>query len=245
MPESKTYLPNGLKVGTALEVDTEEMSIGENAELTIGHDGTDATIKTDNVAASDLHVITGDGKTVVLDNAIYGELPPVPVVGAKLGATAPTLATFVSDVEQYTFDNTNDYIIGATEITHKYKEGTDLSPHVHWATNGLEGVDKTVKWQLNYTISNADGTAPFESSFGAQVALSEETIIPDSTADRSHIITGLGTIDGTLLKIGAYIVWRFERIASSGTEPAADPFALAVGFHHVIDTVGSRGLFTK
>ena len=305
MPDSPTYLPNGLRVGSSLEVDTDapaelqgglivstslvvntdapaqindglivgtslevnttapaaindglivdtsmavdagEMSIGENAELTIGHDGTDGFIKTDNVAPSDFHIATGALKTMVLDEAIYGELPPVPVVGAKLGSTAPTLATFVDDIEQYTFDNSNDFIIGATELTHRYKEGTDLFPHVHWATNGVDGTDRTVKWQMKYTISNGDGSAPFVSSFGSQVAISEEVIIPATTADRAHILTGLGTIDGTGLKIGAYVLWRLERIASTGDEPSSDPFGLNVGFHHIMDTIGSRQPFIK
>ena len=36
----------------------------------------------------------------------YDDLPPVPVIGARLGATAPTLRTFTGDIEQYTFDAT-------------------------------------------------------------------------------------------------------------------------------------------
>ena len=78
----------------------------------------------------------------------YDDLPPVPITSARLGATAPTLTTFIGNIEQYTFDNTNDYVIGATELTHSYKEGTDISAHLHWATNGLDITDRTVKWRL-------------------------------------------------------------------------------------------------
>ena len=244
----KTNLGDGLIVGTHMEVDTDEMSIGDNAELTIGHDGTDATIKTDNVAPSDLIIETGTGKTAVFSDA-YDDLPPNPIIGAKLGATAPTLRTFIGDIEQFTFDASNDYVIGATEITHKYKEGTDLSAHVHWATNGQDIDERTVKWQLSYSIANSVYTVPPERQFGAvfdtQVVISEEIAVPATILDRTHVISTIGTIPGTILKIGAYVVWRFERIASSGTEPTSDPFALAVGFHSAIDTVGSRTIFIK
>lgn len=177
------------------------------------------------------------------DSTTFDDLPPVPITAARLGATAPTLATFVGNIQQYTFDNTNDYVIGATEITHKYKEGTDLDIHVHWATNGTDGTDRTVKWQVEYQVANIDTS--FTYAYSGSTTVSGEVTIPASTADRSTHILDAGTIDGTNLKIGAYIVWRFERIASSGTEPTADPFALAVGFHMNQDTTGSRQEYTK
>jgi hypothetical protein len=164
---------------------------------------------------------------------------------SRVGANAPTLTAFKNNVSQYTFDATNDEVFGASEVTHRYKEGSDIEAHIHWATNGLEGADKYVKWELEYTIANADGAAPFTSAFGTTVVLSKETVIPANTPDRSHIITDLGNISGTGIKIGTYICWRLRRIAASSTAPAADPFGLAVGFHVQMDTVGSRQKYIK
>ena len=172
----------------------------------------------------------------------FDDLPPTPIIGAKLGATAPTLATFISDVEQYTFDATNDYVIGATELIHGWKEGTTIYPHIHWATNGSEGTAKGVKWQLKYTIADYMG------NFSAQATLTVDIPIPAGTADRKHFISGFTpTIAGTNYHIGTYILWRLERVATAeaGGEPAADPFALALGIHVECDTTGSRALFTK
>ena len=243
--DAPAEINDGLIVDTSMAVDADDMSIGENAELTIGHDGTDGLIKTDNVAASDLHLATGAAKTLVLDTAIWDELPPTPVVSAKLGATAPTLATFVDDIEQYTFDNSNDYIIGTTEVVHGYKEGTDIYPHVHWATNGTDGTDRAVKWQLKYTISNPKGVAPFDSLYPSQAAISAEIVIPASTGDRADIVSELGVISGAGIVINALIAWRFERIAASGDDPSNDPFALQVGMHAQFDTIASREKFVK
>jgi len=181
----------------------------------------------------------------VIYRVVYVELPPTPVTAAKLGSTAPTLATFIDNVEQYTFDAANDYIIGATEVTHGYKEGTDIHPHIHWATNGLEEANKGVKWQLEYTISNYDDTTPFAEAFGATATLVIDTVITASTPDRSHIFSSFPDITGTGVKIGAYILWKLSRVASATAAPVADPFGLAVGFHVQSDTIGSRAELTK
>lgn len=177
--------------------------------------------------------------------ANYDELPPVPVTSAKLWATAPTLTTFKWNVEQYTFDNTNDYVIWATEITHSYKEWTDLEIHIHWATNWTDADDRTVKWQLEYTVSNWDVTSPFTESFPNTTIVNAETTIPGSTADRAHILTSLWLITWTGLRVWAYITWRMERIASSWTEPTSNPFWLALWIHAKQNTLGSRQLYIK
>jgi len=201
--------------------------------LSRGANGTDAV---------DMNVDCGTDKTIELQESVWDDLPPSPIIGARLGSTAPTLATFVTDIQQYTFDATNDFVIGATEITHKWKEGTIIKPHMHWATNGLELTAKGVQWQLKYTIGD------YTEAFGAQVTTVIDETIPASTADRTHFTSVFGsTIDGTNIKIGAYICWRLERVATAHAngEPAVDPFGLAVGFHAEQDTIGSRQEFIK
>lgn len=169
----------------------------------------------------------------------YDDLPPVPVVAARLGSSAPTLRTFVGNIQQYTFDATNDFIIGATEITHGYEEASDILAHIHWATRGTDGTDRAVKWQLEYTISDID------SDFDSSVLISAEEVIPADTDDRTHFVTDIGTITGTGIAIGTYICWRFNRIAADGTAPSNDPFGLAVGFHVKQNSLGSRQVYIK
>lgn len=171
----------------------------------------------------------------------YDDLPPTAVIAARGGVTAPTLATFVSDIEQFTFDATNDFIIGAAELVPGYKEGSDLSVHVHWCTNGSEVGDTNVNFQMKYSVLIPNSAA------GAQQTISSGNItITGGTADRYYRVSNIGTISGTGLVIGSYITFRFERIAAtSGSAPAADPFVIAVGFHALMDSNGSTGLFTK
>jgi hypothetical protein len=172
----------------------------------------------------------------------WDDLPPVPIIGARLGATAPTLTTFISDIQQYTFDASDDFVIGATEITHGWKEGTVIYPHIHWATNGLEATAKGVQWQLKYCIGDS------AEAFSSQVTCVIDATIPANTTDRTHYVSNFApTINGANYRIGAYIVWRLARIATTHAngEPAANPFALAVGFHVEQDTLESSQISTK
>ena len=176
------------------------------------------------------------------DATVWDDLPPSPIINARLGSTAPTLATFVTDIEQYTFDATNDYVIGATEITHEWQEGTTIYPHIHWATNGSEVGAHGVQWQLKWSIG--DDTEAFSSQTTSVI----DVEIPAATADRTHFISNFApTVTGTNHKIGAYICWRLARIATAngGGEPSSNPFALAIGFHAQHDTVGSRTVSSK
>lgn len=172
----------------------------------------------------------------------WDDLPPVPVIGARLGASAPTLATFVSDIQQFTFDATNDFIIGASEIVHGYEQGTDIEAHVHWATNGSEVGDTTVRFQMKYSVLHIGSAA------SAQATLNTgDLTIAGGTADRTLYVNAFTSlITGTSITIGDYIVFRFERIAAvAGDAPAADPFVIAVGFHARHDSTGSQTRYIK
>ena len=169
----------------------------------------------------------------------WNDLPPVPITAAHPGVNAPTLTTFKSDIEQFTFNATNNLIVGASEVEHTYEAGTDIEIHVHWTTNGSEGSDKYVKFQVKYSVCVVGAAA------GAQQTASAEIKIPAGTADRTHFVSTLGMISGTGIALGTYIVFRFERVAAVGAAPAADPFVLAVGFHARMDGSGSLTEYVK
>ena len=169
----------------------------------------------------------------------YDDLPPQQIITSRIPAVNnPTLATFRSNIQQYTFA-VNDYVSNNMEILHWVKEGSILNVHIHWATNGLEAVAKYVKWELEYTIAN--GMEQFPNS----TIISFESSIPANTPDRTHFITSIGTINIPALKIGAVICYNIKRIASAGTVPTTNPFALQVSAHCLKDTLGSRELIVK
>lgn len=170
----------------------------------------------------------------------YNDLPPIPLLNQRTGgANQPSLTAFQGNIYQLTFA-VNAYVYGNYEILHEYAEGTNLEPHVHFATNGTDTTDRTVKYELEYSIANG------HEAFQAATIISAETVIPANTPDRTHFIAfDFPAIVGTGLKIGAYITYRFRRIASTGTEPTGSPFALTLGFHVLQDTLGSGNVGTK
>lgn len=208
------------------------------------------TAKFGNVAGGNYLEVEADGTLKFNGNATtYNDLPPIPLLVQRVGgANNPTLAAFVGNVYAYTFA-VGDYVFGMQEILHEYKQASDIECHVHWATNGSEVTDKYVKWELEYSIANLNTSEPYSttaSTFAASTVLSTEVKIPANTATKTHIYTDIGTnISGTNIRFGSIIAYRFRRIASSGTAPAADPFALSIGFHIEQDTMGSRTELTK
>jgi len=178
------------------------------------------------------------------DATVWNDLPPNPIIRSRLAAANnPTLSPFVGNIEQYTFD-VNDYIYDNFEVTHEYKEGSDLLLHAHWATNGLDTTDRYVKWEFEYSIANRNNGATMVFS-ATPTIVSTEFLIPANTPSLTHYSNTVGTITGTDVKIGAVIVYRFRRIASTGTAPTNNPFGIQTGCHIEHDTCGSRLLSTK
>ena len=167
------------------------------------------------------------------------EIKIAPIISARVGVSPPDLTIFSGGIKQYTFNATNHEVYGANEITHRYKEGSNIYPHIHWANNGSEASDKFVKWELEYTIST-------NGIFLPPVKLSKEILIPAGLPNRSYLISDFGSdISGLSIKIGDYILWTLKRITSSGQAPVGNPFGIALGFHIEQDGLGSTGLFNK
>lgn len=195
--------------------------------------------------ASNYTSFEADGTMVAVGNATTYNGVQFSVTGAKVpAANAPTWASFVGNLNEYTFA-INDYIdLGAQELRHDYLEGSNLEIHVHWATNSLDATDRAVKWEIEYTVANMASSAPF-TVFPATTTVSSETVIPANTAAKSHIYSSIGVITGTGLKIGAQVKFRLKRITASTTAPSGNPFALQVGLHYQQDTMGSRTTTSK
>ena len=201
-----------------------------------------------NPAGGNYTGIDDDGHVINYGNArTWNDLPPIPLLNQRSGgANVPALTTFLGNIQQLTFA-INDYLYGNYELLHEYAEGTDLSPHIHMVTNGVDTTDRNVRWELEYTICNADAQAPYTSAFPATQTIFADVTIPANTPNRSHVITmQFPDISGVGLKIGAYIVWRLRRVASlTGTAPTANPFGLTLGFHVLQNTQGSDTIGQK
>lgn len=154
------------------------------------------------------------------------------------GATAPGLGPILAsgNLQVYRFDGSSrtEEVFGGTEILHDYKEGTDLSVHVHWMP--VDTGTGTVRWYFEYAIQNIDET------FGAP-----NTIYGEEEAGGTawyHHLTSLGSVDGADLKVGSHLMFRLYRDPGEDTY-GSDAALLSVGVHYEVDSLGSRQIGAK
>jgi hypothetical protein len=122
------------------------------------------------------------------------------------------------------------------EILHDYKEGTDITPHIHWA--GTTAAAGNVKWQLAYMWIDRDEV------FGGEV-LSSATVATSGVAWKEQR-TNFPTISGA----GKHIGSRFHFVLFRDPLDAADTYtadaaAFDFGLHYQRDTIGSRQITVK
>lgn len=225
-----------------IQADNKVVFFGAGDDMSVGYDGTQGNIKTDLVAPSDLHLDCGTDKTMVLDETVWNDMPPMNMMSARVGgANNPTLNTLAGNIQQLTFA-VDDYVYANSEVFHDYKEGTDIEMHIHTVTNGTNVDNRYVRYEVEYWMVDIDGA-----SAALTGTADQEFLIPANTADRTHLYFDFSeeVIAGASLNIGAYLCIRLKRLTSVGTAPTNDPFVLAVGAHYQIDTLGSRQEHTK
>jgi hypothetical protein len=165
--------------------------------------------------------------------------------GRVSSSNAPTWTTFVGNLSLYRFA-VNDYIqIAPFELDHDWKQPSTLEFHLHWATNGTDISDRFVKWEIEYTFANSQNSGGTPTVFSTPTIITVETKIPANTPDRTHIYSSIGTLLPSTSIIGCQIITRLRRIASTGTAPTSNPFAIEQGIHYEVDTIGSKSRMHK
>lgn len=219
---------------------------GDTSTYLLQHVEDDGALRLSADDATNYAEFEADGSLKFNGTATIWDDLVMPFTLARVPASnAPNWESFIGNLNAYTFE-VDDFLEGTTEMLHGWKEGSTISWHIHWATNGLEGTNKYVKWEIEYTYADMSIEAPYAGdAFGATTVTSVEAIIPANTADLTHMYTTLAATDLSGHEIGVQLMWRIRRIASAGTAPAAHPFGLAVGIHYELDTVGSRDILAK
>ncbi|HEA67131.1 hypothetical protein LCGC14_1439960 [marine sediment metagenome] len=192
------------------------------------------------IASTDGHLTVaddGDG-SVTID--LEDTWVDINIGGVSLGkgATAPDLVQ-VNGGAIYLpgFDGnaTTEQLFGSIELDHFYKEGTIITPHVHWMPSTGNAGD--VKWQLTYAFA-VDGAV-----ITAETTVSGITAAGGVAWDTKQ--TELGTIAGTGRKIEDQLLFRFFRIPTGDDTYGDDAVMATIGFHLEKDTIGSRTLSAK
>ena len=124
------------------------------------------------------------------------------------------------------------------QLPHGYKEGTPLSPHVHFVFNNAPTVGQTIRFGLEYTAASGNTVYPLTN------IIESTYTITAADAQYRHTIVGLPEIDGTDLLISAMLGCRFYRDGGVDTYTAG----LVVSefdFHFVVESLGSLEPFSK
>lgn len=192
--------------------------------------------------SGDLDLYTAAEKTLELQTVVYKDINMAGYLLAKPASSAPDVVTFVdtdgtdTTIETYGFA-VDEKVHGGFELQHDYKEGTDLTFHVHWQGIAAPSGTDNVQWRLNYIVSR-DG-----------VTLAAATVIdsPDTAIDTQYRAyrTDFAAITGTDFKIGDQFMFTLTRVLATGDAYAGDALIETAGIHYQIDTLGSRQIITK
>lgn len=117
------------------------------------------------------------------------------------------------------------------QMPHDWKHGSPIYPHVHWIPSTTDA--GTVRWGLEYTWVNIDGTyAPSTTIHG------QETI---SNNQHKHIMTAINSaaMDATGKEASSMILCRIFRNSSNAADTyTEDAILLEFDLHYQVDRMG-------
>jgi len=179
-----------------------------------------------------------DGTMHMAGNATTWEDIVIHASNLRTGSTTPTYADTGDGIYATRFDNaaTQD-IYGDFETRHSYKENTNLEVHIHWQPSTTNTGNANTQFLYNCANDN--------SNFSSTVS-SFTTLVQGKGDGLRHQYSTLGTINGSLLKIGAICRFSFKRNGTAGDDDATfDMWLYNIGVHFEQDTLGSRQIITK
>jgi len=196
----------------------------------------------------DLTINCGTDKTVKLTEGVWKDTN---VGGAQLNpipAFAPDLEKFLDegggDTGIYTLAfAVNESASGSFEIQHDYKEGTDISFHIHWQGIAAPSGTDFVKWELTYTIVRFDATIDASTVIVIETAI--DTQYKNNTSVFPIISGSTGGNNGGPIQMGDQFLLTARRIAAAGDAYLGDALVLTAGLHYEVDTLGSRQIGVK
>lgn len=170
--------------------------------------------------------------------------------GTSRGSSDPPVWTLFKNnsgsqgVWLFFFSNSQEQEVYFTvQIPHSYKVGSTIYPHVHWTTNSGTPSGTDVVWGLEYSAMAFGGTFPSTTTLTANTVISA---IGTPSGTGQHLISGLGTINGSGLGISTVIVCRlFRKVADANDTFGSSVGLLGVDFHFEKDTEGSRREYVK
>jgi len=163
----------------------------------------------------------------------------VPVTSTKLGGSKdPTFAKLLDNgtgsqgVFSYYFSASQEQeLYFNLQLSHRYKPGTDLRPHVHFIIEHPEGDTGNVTWGLEYSCASPDLILPNTTIL---------TVTEPNHGEYNHSFASFSSIDGTTFIESTMCVMRVFRdaTADSDTYPGI-AYLLEIDIHYLTDKRGT------
>jgi hypothetical protein len=201
------------------------------------------------VSTDDLEIDCGANKTIELLDVVYDDLRITPGSFDRPGVSDPDIVAYnvgASGTNIYLWEFAkNDIASFTAQLPHSYKQGEDISVHVHWTpgSRGNEENGNTVGWKLDYSWANINDVF-------VTVTTADLSDACNGT-DHSHQMTPEVTISGTDKNISSMLLCNIKRTDTGtddtwvGTASGQLPLLLEIDFHYPIDTIGSREISAK
>jgi len=175
------------------------------------------------------------GTATVFNDANVGALTLI------TGGTMPGIVEWLDNLGNRTSVYTRAFaaaeqVSGSIEIPHDYKEGSNITFHVHWGVNVAPTGTDNVKWQLDYTVTRGETT--FAPSTIAYIETPLDTQYELKRSDFPAIV-------GTNFKIGDQFDFTLSRIQANGDGFTGEALVETIGFHYECDTMGSKTITAK
>ncbi len=162
-----------------------------------------------------------------------------PIIIRTTGAGQPILTAINGNLTMPIWQ-VNDFNMCETqEFIHGWKEGSEVSWHLHMTTNSSDATDRFVRFTVEYGYVDVNGVWVFPA-----VIDSGDIKITALTPAKTMQIVPLGTFTPPV-KIGGHSIAYLKRIAATGAAPASDPWIAMLQQHIQLDTMGSRTIGAK
>jgi hypothetical protein len=199
--------------------------------------------------AGDWHIGCPAAKTLVLDQVVYKDENLGASRLSRPASSAPDIVQFKDSagantgVETFAFA-AGECVTGTIEMDHDYKEGSDLTFHIHFEIIAAPaGGTDNIKWQITYHIARDGSLMTVPVTIVKEMAVTTQYTC--YRADFTAINGSNSGPGGTALKIGDQICLQLSRIAASADEFGGDGLLETFGIHYQVDTIGSRAITAK
>jgi hypothetical protein len=159
---------------------------------------------------------------VTATESVYWDDLRVPLSSTRIGATSPTIRTFMGNTRAWGFDaGTAQMMEFETQIPHGISTNYGIRPHLHWTLMDGAGGASNVVWGLEVTIANGGAVFP-----------STTTYYMTNTCGTNFFHTKGAFPELTGLKESAVVVGRLFRDAANASDNVAvEAFPLSLDWH--------------